>query len=138
MVDEASDPQADVAELLRFAGFAASAPIPVGSDLQADQTATATVEPQGGRHLNSMWHFDLNILSSLMLIWLKCHLSLSEFYEMYLPLFFYIWESSDYLDVFGSFLCLNVLLSAYPCCLWASGVVLCWASLRWPDSGTAR
>ncbi|XP_056285951.1 tudor domain-containing protein 1 isoform X2 [Pseudoliparis swirei] len=46
MVDEASDPQADVAELLRFAGFAASAPIPVGSDLQADQTATATVEPQ--------------------------------------------------------------------------------------------
>ncbi|XP_034415209.1 tudor domain-containing protein 1 [Cyclopterus lumpus] len=46
MIDEASDPQANVAELLCAAGFAAPAPIPTGSDQQADQTATAAVEPQ--------------------------------------------------------------------------------------------
>ncbi|XP_068440058.1 tudor domain-containing protein 1 isoform X2 [Clinocottus analis] len=50
MIDEASDPQANVAELLIFAGFAAPAPVPTGSDQPADQqvdlTATAAVEPQ--------------------------------------------------------------------------------------------
>lgn len=52
MIDEASDPQANVAELLKSAGFAAPAPAPApapvttSSDLQADQTATAA-EPPG-------------------------------------------------------------------------------------------
>ncbi|KAK9530366.1 hypothetical protein VZT92_011871 [Zoarces viviparus] len=46
MIDEASDPQANIAELLSSAGFAAPAPLPTGSDQQADQTATAAVEPQ--------------------------------------------------------------------------------------------
>ncbi|XP_074476299.1 tudor domain-containing protein 1 isoform X2 [Sebastes fasciatus] len=47
MIDEASDPQANVAELLTSAGFAAPAPIPTSSDQQLDQTATpAAAEPQ--------------------------------------------------------------------------------------------
>uniref|UniRef100_A0A8C4HZP5 Tudor domain-containing protein 1 n=1 Tax=Dicentrarchus labrax TaxID=13489 RepID=A0A8C4HZP5_DICLA len=43
MIDEASDPQANVAELLTSAGFAAPAPAPVTttSDQQVDQTTTA-------------------------------------------------------------------------------------------------
>ncbi|XP_029312233.1 tudor domain-containing protein 1 [Cottoperca gobio] len=45
MIDETSDPQANVAELLTFAGFAAPAPLQTSSELQADQTATAAVEP---------------------------------------------------------------------------------------------
>ncbi|XP_070783515.1 tudor domain-containing protein 1 [Enoplosus armatus] len=45
MIDEASDPQANVAELLSSAGFAAPAPVTTSSDQQADQTATAAVEP---------------------------------------------------------------------------------------------
>uniref|UniRef100_UPI0037E92CC5 tudor domain-containing protein 1 n=1 Tax=Semicossyphus pulcher TaxID=241346 RepID=UPI0037E92CC5 len=46
MIDEASDPQANVAELLSSAGFAAPAPIINGSDQQAEQTASAAEEPQ--------------------------------------------------------------------------------------------
>ncbi|KAM9336898.1 tudor domain-containing protein 1 [Symphorus nematophorus] len=47
MIDEASDPQANIAELLTSAGFAAPAPVTTSSDQQEDQTATtAAVEPQ--------------------------------------------------------------------------------------------
>ncbi len=49
MIDEASDPQANVAELLSSAGFAAPAPVNTNNDQQADQTATAAVEPHGGK-----------------------------------------------------------------------------------------
>uniref|UniRef100_A0A8C9WZY1 Tudor domain containing 1 n=1 Tax=Sander lucioperca TaxID=283035 RepID=A0A8C9WZY1_SANLU len=47
MIDEASDPQANVAELLISAGFAAPAPppVPTSSDQQADETATVPAEP---------------------------------------------------------------------------------------------
>ncbi|XP_049420220.1 tudor domain-containing protein 1 isoform X3 [Epinephelus fuscoguttatus] len=51
MIDEASDPQANVGELLSSAGYAASAapppppPPPTSSDQQADQTPTPAVEP---------------------------------------------------------------------------------------------
>ncbi|XP_028423126.1 tudor domain-containing protein 1 isoform X3 [Perca flavescens] len=47
MIDEASDPQANVAELLISAGFAAPAPspVPISSDQQADETATVAAEP---------------------------------------------------------------------------------------------
>ncbi|XP_035513908.1 tudor domain-containing protein 1 isoform X3 [Morone saxatilis] len=41
IIDEASDPQANVAELLTSAGFAAPAPVTTTSDQQVDQTATA-------------------------------------------------------------------------------------------------
>ncbi|XP_037319473.2 tudor domain-containing protein 1 isoform X2 [Pungitius pungitius] len=44
MIDEASDPQANVAELLSSAGFAV--PVSPVSDEQADQTASASVDPQ--------------------------------------------------------------------------------------------
>ncbi|XP_070708417.1 tudor domain-containing protein 1 [Pempheris klunzingeri] len=46
MIDEASDPQANVAELLSSAGFAAPAPVTTSSDQQVDQMAAAAVEPQ--------------------------------------------------------------------------------------------
>ncbi|KAI3365245.1 hypothetical protein L3Q82_010339, partial [Scortum barcoo] len=47
MIDEASDPQANVAELLTSAGFAAPAPVTTSGDQQADQTAATTAaEPQ--------------------------------------------------------------------------------------------
>nr|XP_046232521.1 tudor domain-containing protein 1 isoform X2 [Scatophagus argus] len=46
MIDEASDPQANVAELLSAAGFSAPAPVTTSSEQQADQTATdASAEP---------------------------------------------------------------------------------------------
>lgn len=45
MIDEASDPQANIAELLISAGYAAPAPVTC-SDQQGDQTAAAP-EPQG-------------------------------------------------------------------------------------------
>ncbi|XP_042364583.1 tudor domain-containing protein 1 [Plectropomus leopardus] len=46
LIDEASDPQANVAELLSSAGFAAPAPLPVptSSDQQAKQTSAPAVE----------------------------------------------------------------------------------------------
>ncbi|XP_045924899.1 tudor domain-containing protein 1 isoform X3 [Micropterus dolomieu] len=44
MIDESSDPQGNVAELLSAGGFAAHAPVATSSDQQADQT-TAAVEP---------------------------------------------------------------------------------------------
>lgn len=46
MIDESSDPQGNVAELLSAGGFAAHAPVATSSDQQADQT-TAAVEPHG-------------------------------------------------------------------------------------------
>ncbi|XP_041672490.1 tudor domain-containing protein 1 [Cheilinus undulatus] len=46
MIDEASDPQGNVAELLISAGFAASAPIISCSDQQDAGSASATEEPQ--------------------------------------------------------------------------------------------
>ncbi|KAM8836922.1 tudor domain-containing protein 1 [Spinachia spinachia] len=46
MMDEASDPQANVAELLTSAGFAVPVSLPAVSDQQADQTASAAVDPQ--------------------------------------------------------------------------------------------
>ncbi|XP_044033632.1 tudor domain-containing protein 1 isoform X2 [Siniperca chuatsi] len=45
MIDEASDPQANVAELLSSAGFAAPAPVTTSNDQQVDQTATSAAEP---------------------------------------------------------------------------------------------
>uniref|UniRef100_A0A4W6CCG7 Tudor domain-containing protein 1 n=1 Tax=Lates calcarifer TaxID=8187 RepID=A0A4W6CCG7_LATCA len=42
MIDEVSDPQANVAELLISAGYAAPAPITTTNDQQADQTITTT------------------------------------------------------------------------------------------------
>lgn len=51
MIDEASDPQANVAELLTSAGFGAPAPVPTSSEQHADQKATATAELHGGKHL---------------------------------------------------------------------------------------
>lgn len=51
MIDEASDPQANVAELLSSAGFSAPAPVPTSSDQQADQKAIATAELHGGKCL---------------------------------------------------------------------------------------
>ena len=48
MIDEASDPQANVAELLTAAGFAAPALLPpTSSEQQAEQTPAAA-EPHGG------------------------------------------------------------------------------------------
>uniref|UniRef100_A0AAQ4QZE9 Tudor domain-containing protein 1 n=1 Tax=Gasterosteus aculeatus aculeatus TaxID=481459 RepID=A0AAQ4QZE9_GASAC len=44
MIDEASDPQANMAELLSSAGFAI--PVPTVSDQQAEKTASAAVDPQ--------------------------------------------------------------------------------------------
>ncbi|KAM7381616.1 hypothetical protein PAMA_012453 [Pampus argenteus] len=41
MIDEASDPQANVAELLISAGYAVPAPVNTGGDQQVDQTTTA-------------------------------------------------------------------------------------------------
>lgn len=48
MIDEASDPQANVAELLCSAGFSAPALVATSTDQQTDQEATATAELQGG------------------------------------------------------------------------------------------
>ncbi|XP_059180349.1 tudor domain-containing protein 1 [Centropristis striata] len=45
MIDEASDPQANVAELLTSAGFAAPAPPPTSGDHQVEPTAAAAAEP---------------------------------------------------------------------------------------------
>ncbi|AWP17728.1 putative tudor domain-containing protein 1 isoform 2 [Scophthalmus maximus] len=45
MIDEASDPQANVAELLISAGYAAPAPVTTASDQQVDQTTIASAEP---------------------------------------------------------------------------------------------
>lgn len=50
MIDEASDPQANVAELLISAGYGAPAPVATSSDQQVDQT-TAAAEPHGGKCL---------------------------------------------------------------------------------------
>lgn len=47
MIDEASDPQANVAELLISAGYAAPAPVTTASDQQVDQTTIASAEPHG-------------------------------------------------------------------------------------------
>lgn len=52
MIDEVSDPQANVAELLISAGYAAPAPVTTTNDQQADQTITTTAaEPHGGKCL---------------------------------------------------------------------------------------
>lgn len=51
MIDKTSDPQANIAELLTSGGFTAPAPVTACSDQQADQTATAAAEPQGGKFL---------------------------------------------------------------------------------------
>ncbi|KAE8284044.1 Tudor domain-containing protein 1 [Larimichthys crocea] len=45
MIDEASDPQANIAELLISAGFSTPAPVTTGTEQQADQTTTAALEP---------------------------------------------------------------------------------------------
>ncbi|KAG8008701.1 Tudor domain-containing protein 1 [Nibea albiflora] len=45
MIDEASDPQANIAALLISAGFGTPAPVTTGTEQQADQTTTAAVEP---------------------------------------------------------------------------------------------
>lgn len=50
MIDEASDPQANVAELLISAGYAATAPVNTSGDQQVDQTTTSA-EPLGGKCL---------------------------------------------------------------------------------------
>lgn len=60
MIDEASDPQANVAELLTSAGFAAPAPITTSSDQQVDQTTNPAAETHGGKSLK---------LSLITLIW---------------------------------------------------------------------
>ncbi|KAM6963471.1 tudor domain-containing protein 1 [Tautogolabrus adspersus] len=46
MIDEASDPQANVAELLSSAGFAAPAPVITSSEEQDSQTASSAEEPK--------------------------------------------------------------------------------------------
>lgn len=67
MIDEASDPQANMAELLSSAGFAV--PVPTISDQQADQTASAAVDPQGVRCMKSesckSFNIILNVASSV-------------------------------------------------------------------------
>ncbi|XP_042253348.1 tudor domain-containing protein 1 isoform X1 [Thunnus maccoyii] len=45
MIDEASDPQANVAELLISAGYAAPAPVNTSGDQQADQATAAAAAP---------------------------------------------------------------------------------------------
>lgn len=51
MIDEASDPQANIAELLISAGFSTPAPVTTGTEQQADQTTTAALEPPGGQRV---------------------------------------------------------------------------------------
>lgn len=51
MLDEASDPQANMAELLISAGYGAPAPVTASSDRQVDQTSVAE-EPHGKNVLN--------------------------------------------------------------------------------------
>ncbi|XP_023281805.1 tudor domain-containing protein 1 [Seriola lalandi dorsalis] len=46
MIDEGSDPQANVAELLISADYARPAAVPTSSDQQVDQTVTPAAEPQ--------------------------------------------------------------------------------------------
>ncbi|XP_074520237.1 tudor domain-containing protein 1 isoform X2 [Halichoeres trimaculatus] len=46
LIDESSDPQANVAELLTYAGFAVPAPVSTNSDQQTSQAADAAEEPQ--------------------------------------------------------------------------------------------
>lgn len=48
LIDEASDPQANVGELLTSAGFSAPAPVASSSDQQAKQKAVVSTEAQGG------------------------------------------------------------------------------------------
>lgn len=50
MIDEASDPQANVAELLISAGYASAAPVNISSEQQVDEK-TAAPQPQGGNLL---------------------------------------------------------------------------------------
>lgn len=57
MIDEASDPQANIAELLCSAGFSVPAVVATRTEQQTDQEATATAELQGG----SASKMDLNI-----------------------------------------------------------------------------
>lgn len=60
MTDEGSDPQANIAELLISANYAAAAPLPTFSEQQVDQAAVPAAEPQGEKWLES--HFSPRIL----------------------------------------------------------------------------
>ncbi len=51
LIDDASDPQANVAELLTSAGFAAPAPIITNNDEQTDKTTTPAAKTHGGKSL---------------------------------------------------------------------------------------
>lgn len=51
LIDEASDPQTNVAELLTSADFAAPAPVNTSNDQQANQKETVTADQHGGKCL---------------------------------------------------------------------------------------
>lgn len=58
MIDEASDPQANVAELLIFAGYGAPDSVTISSDQQADKTAA---DPHGEECLKLTINYILKI-----------------------------------------------------------------------------
>lgn len=62
MIDEGSDPQANIAELLISANYAAPAPHPTVGEQQVDQTAVPAAESQGEKQLKSII-FHLKYLS---------------------------------------------------------------------------
>lgn len=58
LIDEGSDPQVNVAELLTSAGFSVPAPVLAGGDHQPEQKAVTSTKQQGGNVRN--WKYCCN------------------------------------------------------------------------------